>query len=255
MTTALLALAPGWLLMLFRTGGMVFSLPFFGRADDSRWARLVIVVGMGSLLYLPDPALLELPRSLVAFGVTALREVLVGLLLGLGIGVIFGAVRLAGEVIGHEMGLTMSQVVDPATGAGAGVIGTFFETLAMLFFLLLDGHHQVFRLLARVNTVLPLGEPFDTRAALEGFTGLSGLLLERALLISAPVFAIMLVLTVTMLLLSRAVPQIHLMEFGFALRIVVALLGCIVFVPRLAPVLEQLFVEVIEAAGAMVARV
>ena len=105
MTTALLALAPGWLLMLFRTGGMVFSLPFFGRADDSRWARLVIVVGMGSLLYLPDPALLELPRSLVAFGVTALREVLVGLLLGLGIGVIFGAVRLAGGVIAPGRGL------------------------------------------------------------------------------------------------------------------------------------------------------
>ena len=255
MGLGLLAFLPGLMLMVFRTGGMIFTFPIFGRHGDSRFGRLTICVAMGALLYLPNPVILRLPESFVVFAVAAAREVLVGMLLGMGLNTIFSTLRFAGEIIGYDMGLNMSRAIDPNTGESGVVMSTLLEVLAILLFFRINGHHMVFRLLSKVNRILPLGKAFDVHAAASGLTSLGSVLLTNAMLIAAPVFAMMLMLTIVMLILSRAVPQINLMEFGFALRIIIALLGCVIFIPRAIPGIERMMEEIIAAVVKLVVPV
>ena len=249
METALLAFLPGALLMIFRTGGMIMGLPVLGRRGDSRWPRIVLAVGMGVLLYLPRPVLVPLPPNFFVFAVMAVREILVGLLLGMGLNTLFGTLVVAGEIIGQNMGLNMSRAMDPETGDQGVVLSKFLETMGLILFFQLDGHLLVFRILDAVNRALPLGVPFDPARALKGFTALTDAVFSNAMSLAAPVFGVMLLMMLALLVVGRAVQQINLMEFAFALQIVVGLMGCVVFIPRVLPRLGELLEQV---AGAVI---
>lgn len=249
METALFAFLPGALLMIFRAGGMILGLPVLGRRGDSRWPRMVLAVGMGALLYLPNPVIVPLPPNFFVFAVMAVREVLVGLLLGMGLNTLFGTLVVAGEIIGQNMGLNMSRAVDPDTGDQGVVLSKFLETMGLILFFKLNGHLLVFRILAVVNGVLPLGAPFDPARAMKGFTALTEAVFSNAMSLAAPVFAVMLLMMLTLLVVGRAVQQINLMEFAFALQIVIGLMGCVVFIPRVLPHVEEILEQI---AGAVV---
>jgi TRAP-type mannitol/chloroaromatic compound transport system permease large subunit len=66
-----------------------------------------------------------------------------------------------------------------------------------------------------------------------------------------PVIAVMLLLSVGMVLLGRAVPAINLMEFGFALRVVVALGLMVLFLAEGSPFLVEAFRGILAAAGGL----
>ncbi len=247
METALFAFLPGALLMIFRAGGMIMGLPVLGRRGDSRWPRIVLAVGMGALLYLPNPVIVPLPANFFLFALMAVREVLVGLLLGMGLNTLFGTLVVAGEIIGQNMGLNMSRAMDPDTGDQGVVLSQFLETMGLILFFKLNGHLLAFRIIAAVNHVLPLGAPFDPGRALKGFTALTDAIFTNGMSLAAPVFAVMLLMMLALLVVGRAVQQINMMEFAFALQIVIGLMGCVVFIPRVLPHVEEIFERIAAA--------
>ena len=240
----LFLLTPGVLLMIFRVAGMIFSLSFMGKDAESRWPRMVLSVSLGVILFFVDPVPVGLPPSFIMLAVMAVREVLVGLLVGICLSTAFHAVRMAGEFIGREMGLSLARLMDPAIGSGGVVMSSLFEMLAVLLFFHLDGHRLLFVLLARFNRVLPLGGGFDPAAAYEGMVWFGSWMMESSIIVAAPVFTIMLVLTMTMMILGRAVPQLPIMQFGFGIRICVGMYASILFVGRSMPRFKQMFDDV-----------
>ena len=66
-------------------------------------------------------------------------EVLTGLVLGFTAQFIFWAVQFAGEIAGFQMGLSLAQVYDPATGGASNPLGNLLTLSFLLVFLLLDG--------------------------------------------------------------------------------------------------------------------
>ena len=56
-----------------------------------------------------------------------------------------------------------------------------------------------------------------------------------------PIFGVMILLTVTLVVLARAVQNINLMEFSFGLRILLAFVASIYFLVEGAPFLEHVF--------------
>lgn len=230
--------------MIFRVAGMIFSLSFMGKDAESRWPRMVLSVSLGVILFFVDPTPVALPGSFILLAVMALREVLVGLLLGTCLSTIFHAVRMAGEFIGREMGLSLARLMDPAVGSGGVVMAALFEMLAVLLFFHLDGHRLLFAILARFNRVLPLGGGFDAGAAYEHLAWFGSWMMESSIVVAAPVFTIMLLLTLTMMILGRAVPQLPIMQFGFGIRICVGMYASILFVGRSMPRFRDMFEEV-----------
>src|SRR5690625_6522019 len=70
-----------------------------------------------------------------------LKEVTVGLAIGLIAYIILSAVQIAGGFIDFQMGFAIANVVDPQTGAQSPIIGQFFYTFALLFLLSVNGHY------------------------------------------------------------------------------------------------------------------
>jgi flagellar biosynthetic protein FliR len=58
---------------------------------------------------------------------------------------------------------------------------------------------------------------------------------------AAPVTVVLVLVSLLIGLLARAVPQLNVLEVGFTLRILVALLAMLAFAPLLAPALGALY--------------
>ena len=70
-----------------------------------------------------------------------IKEVIVGLFIGLLAYIIMSAIQIAGGFIDFQMGFAIANVIDPQTGAQSPLIGQFLNTLALLLLLALNGHH------------------------------------------------------------------------------------------------------------------
>jgi flagellar biosynthetic protein FliR len=180
-----------------------------------------------------------------------MREAFVGLVLGFALGLLTTVLVAAGEIISTEMGFAMARAMDPESGTEATVMSTLFQVIGYLLILQFDLHHEALRILEQTFRACPVGGPLQLGPIQDGLGALVGASIVVAVQYALPVLAVMLVLTVGLVLLGRAVPHINLMEFSFAARVLLALLAAAFFLTEGAPFLLRSFAGLLGGARAM----
>ncbi|HVS18824.1 MAG TPA: flagellar biosynthetic protein FliR [Planctomycetota bacterium] len=226
-------------LVLVRVSALVLAAPMFGLALPFSGARvgLIGVLALFAVSTVTAPVGLD-PDPLV-FGALALRETAIGLALALVLHAVVLAVRVGGELIGHEMAFNMATQVDPS-GVNTPLITQMHEGLFLIGLFALDGHHLVVRALFDSFERAPIGGAVFPVGVAETLLRLVADMYTAGLTFAAPVLIVMVLVSVMIGLLGRAVPQINVMEVGFTLRILGALVAMFCFAPLLAPVMRQL---------------
>lgn len=231
-----------FLLILVRMAGIFTIAPFFGANQIPVLARLALTF-MLSLILLPliplDPTLAD--KGALYFVSLVAKETMVGLLIGGVVLLLFIAVQLAGQLVDIQVGFAIVNIIEPTTGESASLLGNFLFLLAMILFLLVDGHHMVIGALFRSYEMLPLGE-----AALRGpvfhlYDRLASDLFVIGLRLAAPVIAVLFIAEVAMGIVARTVPQINVFIVGFPLRIALGLFIAGVTIPAFVLVNKLLF--------------
>jgi flagellar biosynthetic protein FliR len=228
-------------LYLVRTSAMVLSAPVLGTGTGFALHRVALIVATAFLFYATSGAPLANAPSPLEFGALASREILIGLALGFVLQLASLAVRVGGELIGQEMGFAMASQVDPQTGLNVPVIAQFYDGLFLVGFLAIDGHHWLIRSLSESFARAPVGEFGGTAGLSSAFEALFIQMFTAGVVFAAPVMVLMFLVSVMVALLGRAVPQINLMDMGFTLRILAALLAIFTFAPMLAPAMDRLY--------------
>ncbi len=235
---------PAFVLILLRIASMISALLFLGSKGESRWPKLILTVALSAMIFARDPQVISLDGDASTFIISGMGEVILGLALGFSVQLAFAAFRISGSLIGNEMGFAMAQVMDPTTGLQSPVIGRLFETLAFLYFFAVNAHHRIFELLSNSFDLIPIGEPWDLRALKEGLLQLTGAMMSLGIRLAIPIYATTILTTITLIVLAKAVPQINLMEFAFAVRILVAIFALILFAAQLGPLFFQGFDQI-----------
>lgn len=228
-------------LVLVRTSALVLASPLLGTGSTFTGYRIGLIATLSFLLYSVSAGPLEVVPGPVEYALLSLREVLLGVFLAFTLHAVVLAVRVAGEVVGHEMTFNMAQLVDPATGLNTPLITRLYESFFFLGLLAVDGHHWMLRTLAGSFERAPIGRlAFDTSLfaiVLELFREM----FVAGVTFAAPVIVLLSLVSLMIGLLARAVPQLNVMELGFTLRIVVGLVALLLFVPFLVPALDSLY--------------
>lgn len=239
------AFAPGTLesfgLYLTRTSALVIAAPLLGTGTGFSAWRVGLIVALSLLLYGVGGAPLARSPEGLEYALLMLREVLVGVFLALTLHMVVVAVRVAGELIGTEMGFNMASQIDPVTNLQTPVVTQIYELFFFLGLLAIDGHHLVLRALERSFERAPVGQVAFAQDA-------GGLLLDlfqqmfvAGITIAAPVLVLLVLTSLLVGLLGRAVPTINVMDIGFTARIAVGMIALLVFAPFLAPAFEKLY--------------
>ena len=238
-------------LHVMRVGAFFAVVPLFGRQADSAILRLVLAISFGAIFWWVGDQRVDAPRSLLALGVMSLREGVVGIALGFALSTLTSLLVSAGEVISSEMGFSMARTMNPESGVDATVMSQLLQVFGFLLILHFDLHHEALRVLEQTFRACPVGEPFDIAPIWHGLETMVSTSVQMAVRYSFPVLGLMLLLSVGMVLLGRAVPAINLMEFGFALRVLLALLAMALFLVEGTPFLLQTFGGMLDGARAM----
>jgi flagellar biosynthetic protein FliR len=213
----------GWAVGLWwpmlRIGGFVLAAPLVSQGVVPRLVKVALTLGLGVLL----APLAEVPDGLSVFSgaglLAALREMLVGISIGMVVQVSFEAMGLAGQTISMTMGLGFATLVDPQRGANTTVVGQLFTLFALLTYLALGGHLMLLAALAASFRALPIGAATLGNGFLGAVATWGGQVFGTGLLIALPAVIALLIINMALGVVTRAAPQLNLFGIGFPLTL------------------------------------
>ncbi|MBI2266790.1 MAG: flagellar biosynthetic protein FliR [Armatimonadetes bacterium] len=208
-------------------------IPMQGRVGVALWVTIAIFPALS----VPK----GLPQELIPYAILLAGQVLIGALIGLVSFLVMAAVQTAGELIDIQLGLSIAASFDPSAGGTVNLIRRFEFYVAMIVYLVINGHHQFLRALFRSFEVVPVTGIRITPASLERLIPLTADIFYIAVQIGAPVLAALFITQVALGLLSRVAPQMNVFMISFPLNILVGLSLVVASMPLALRVIIQLF--------------
>lgn len=230
-----------FMLVFIRTLSMFVAAPLYGNqgvpAQMKIWAGGAIAFALFPLVAAHSGTV---PTDLGSLIVLALQEVIVGSAIGYTMNVLFYAVNFAGEILGIEMGLSISSLVDPQSGVSTPVVGQFQSIVAIFIFLILNGHLFLIEALQLSYEAVPVAGLKLTGSAVNLFVHISGSVFVAAVKIGAPVIVSIFLTDVLLGIIARMVPQINVFFLGMPLTIGIGIVLLIASLPFFVVVFEKL---------------
>jgi len=228
-------------MVVTRLGAFFFTAPVFSWRvlTEQTKAAIAVVLSVFFSALLPCPPQPAGLQPLVCLTLLA-QEALYGLCLGIVAYCLFTVVRLAGQFIEQQMGLTMAQVLDPFSGDESNPIGVILEILFILLLFSTNSHHLLLQIMARSFDRYPLGQPPDIGALTESIFLAGSHMFLLALQMSAPMLAAFLLLMIVLAFIARVAPETNVLFLSLPLRVGMGLLMIGFFIPYLKDYLDQM---------------
>lgn len=229
-------------LLFARFTALIAVLPFFTWQGIPSLTKVGFAGALALLIYLANPpSAPALPPHFIIYILAVGSEVLFGLTLGFLVLLIFAAARLAGQMVDMQSGLMMASIFDPQFGSQVTIFEQFYYLFALVFYLSLSGHHQLFFALARSVEIVPPGSAVFSPQLIPQFMSFIFAMFLVAFQLAAPVIAVLIFTDLALGLLSKTVPQIHVFMVGMPLKVGVALFIVYLIFPYKAKLLETVF--------------
>ncbi len=231
-----------------RIGALLLAAPMFGARTVPVRVRLVLAMLLAIIVFPHVSAPADVQPLSLSGGLLLLREVLIGVSIGLLMQMMFAAVAIAGEVIALSMGLAFASMVDPERGGSVPLVGQHFVVYATLLFLAFDGHLALLMLLIESFEWLP---PASSGLGALGFRELAGWgsrMFEAAILVALPASAALLVASVSMGLIARSAPQLNIFAVGFPMTLMLGIAALLFSMPLLVGQVELVLSAVLDHA-------
>ncbi len=219
LTDAVAPWIPFIVLVSLRVGVVFAALPAPFGSGAPVVVRAALSVLVSIALALPHGSLVhELSLEPAALLRAAVLEVMVGTVIGLTVRVIVAAVEIAGSLVDLSSGLGFAGTIDPSLGESASPLGIALSSLALLFFLVFEGHLAVLHALGASLRAAPPGA-VDIAFELRGVVSLGSDMVARGLRIASPVVASMFLVQLGLALVSRAAPRVQFFALSFSVAI------------------------------------
>ncbi|MCK4388863.1 MAG: flagellar biosynthetic protein FliR [Desulfobacterales bacterium] len=224
----ILSLSPeqfkSFVLILIRVSIVLFMVPVFGSGiwPNMVKAGLALII---SIILLPvvEPAPALFPETILGGAGLILSELVLGLIIGLTIRLIFTAVQLAGQLVGFQMGFAIANVLDPESGSQSSILSQMGYWVAILIFLLLNGHHVMLDALADSFAIVQVGSMGLSDGLFDKMLEVSGDMFTMAVKLGAPAIAALLMTSAAFGIIAKVVPQMNILIAAFPVKIVVGL--------------------------------
>ncbi len=217
-----LATVYSFLLTIMRASLVIFMLPVFGANSlPTQWKAYFAIIFTFAIwphISLAGEGIPTHPLSLILI---LISELMLGFTLGMCVQFFFSGIQAGGELIATQMGFTMISLSDPNTGGQVSVVGHLLNMSALLIFLALDGHLYLLKAFVSTYEYIPAGGLVVSTELTRQVLLLSATIFVFALKIVAPVVAALFLIEIALALMSKASPQMNIMEISFIVKIAV----------------------------------
>jgi flagellar biosynthetic protein FliR len=218
-----------------RISGFFLVLPVFGWPAIPHAAKAAVATLLSIFFYTCKPPAIH-PAELSAIETMLLLsgEAVYGLALGLIAALLFAVVQFSGRVAEQQMGMTISEIVDPLKGEETGELSSLMEMVFILLFLSANGHHLFLHVLSKSYDAYPVGTTPRLEVLVESVVAASSVMFIAGLRLAAPLLGAFLVMMVALALFARLVPEMDILTVSLPARVALGLFLIAVFLPFIA---------------------
>ncbi len=234
-----------YLLVLTRITGLFVVAPFFGSLNIPVHIRVGAAVVFSFVLFpvVDSYGSVTAPDNVFLYAGVVVGELFVGWLIGFVAYVMFSTIHFAGKVMDMQVGFAMVNVMDPTSGQQIPLIGSFLYNLAIIVFLVVNGHHMLIAALFESFQSVPL-MGLSPAPTLAGFiVNLVNSALVTGMKLAMPVTFSILLTNVGLGILARTMPQLNIFVVGLPLQIVIGMFALSILMPFYVLFLDVLFNE------------
>lgn len=231
-----------FVIIFTRVGGMIASAPLFSHYPMPEQVKIWLSALVAFIMFPMIAATINfaMPSDFPGLFIYLLREFAVGFMIGFTMNLIFAAVQISGEFISIQIGISMSQILDPVTGASSPILSQMFIILASFVFIALNAHQWLFAAIYKSYTSFPPGLDFVfTGGVVENILHLSGQMFFIAISMILPVFCVMFVAEVLMGFMSKMMPQMNIFMVAIPFKIYIGLILILMFISPTATYLSN----------------
>lgn len=186
----------------------------------------------------------------------AIKEIIMGLIIGFFLQLVFHSISFAGSLIGFHLGFSIVELFNPMDDSQTSLMSEFFSMVAILIFFLINGHHYIIRSLGvSFDLVKPGGFSF-TKPLFQILIMSSGSIFLIALKIASPIIISFFLIHIAEAIISKVIPQMQVffvtqpVKSGIGLLLLAALLPVYVYVIKdLLRSYEDSLLSVIKSIG------
>ena len=215
------------LLCLPRLGGALFLVPFFSESVIGGVRnRSAIILVMGLFLYPLVSAQLVPQTSMGGLMGLLVKEVVLGLLMGVVILTIFWGFQMIGALIDNQRGATAASSMDPLVGEQSSPLGTLMLQSCIFLFFIGGGFYLYLSMIYQSSNVWPVTS-FYPAFSMELVNFLVQNLLyslQLCVLLASPIMIILFLTEFSMGLIGRFAPQLDVFFLAMPVKCVVAVL-------------------------------
>lgn len=230
-----------FLLILVRVTAFFVTVPFFSYRTIPQQVRILLAFILSWMMYYT----VDVGPFVVNgdYMMLVIKEAMIGLLLGLIAYIVMSAIQIAGSFIDFQAGFAIANIIDPQTGAQSPLIGQFFNIIALLVLLAIDGHHLILDGIYYSYQFMPIDQLFPnfgdenvTDFIMKTFTAIFGISFQMAAPVVATLFLVDLALGIT----ARTVPQLNIFVVGFPIKIAVTFIVLFIMMAVMVEVIRNL---------------
>lgn len=242
-----------FILILMRMASFIAVAPFFNTANTPRKTRVAFAFFLAVLMYSMQPDMVMEYDGVMEYAVIVLKEVVVGLLLGVSASFCVQIIMFAGKIIDMDTGLSMAQIMDPTTRVQVGIFGNFYYYLLLLLLIISGLHYYLIEAIFETYKVIPIGRVTFSPSIYNDIIEFMSDYFVIGFRIALPVFAATLLLNCILAILARIAPQMNMFVVGMQLKIFVGIF-VVFFTIGMMPSVSSFIQEEIEDLLASLVR-
>lgn len=236
------------MMVFIRAGALIYNIPFFGGQRIPQLVKLALALGVSFAVYPAVEPFTAYPGHALEVFLIAMKELSIGLLMGLAARLVFFIVEFSGHVISTEVGLSLSSSFDPVSGTQSTTIGTLLFYFATLIFFITNMHLQILEAFALSFRYVTIGPSLGI-TGVENFIRASSKIFVVGVQIAAPMVALNFIINLAFAVLGKAAPKINVFMISFSVRIFA---GFSLLLMTIILIFQYLYREIIETPARMI---
>ncbi len=232
-----------FLALVLRLSGIFVVAPVFSSDVIPRQVKGIIIMLLALISFpvLTAQGLLPSPASFPELLFIGAGEFFVGYVIGFIVLMVITLFQVSGQFYSIQMGFGIINVFDPMSEASVPIISQLKALLMTAVFIGIRGHHFVLRSVLESYRLVPGIHTLNVEPAKQAAVSLLDRIFNYGFLIGLPLIGIVFLMTMSLGLLARLVPQMNVMVMGFGLKVLVGEVAFILLLPVFMHVGVDLF--------------
>lgn len=238
-----------YLLVFVRMTGMIALNPVFARRNVPALVRTALIFCLTLVLTPVVGISLTADLDTLTLVLVMLRELFIGAVCAMVFLIFYYLLFFAGDIMDMQFGLSMARVFDPGTNIQTSITGNLFNVLFMLYFFLTNSHLVMLQAFTSSYQLVPVGAAAITGDVGSFMVTLFASAFSLALRLALPFIAAEFVIEVSMGILMKLIPQIHVFVINFQLKIMMGILMLFLFCQPIANFIDNYMDAMLQSLG------